>query len=187
MLPPRAIPANLSVASLVPAWRVPRYFILARPARLSLCSMPYVNTPWKRRKRRKIPVPIFTVRDGFHLESCPSHAALQKPAQKKMPPASIGMPEVLADGPLHATIGPWLPKPLARKAVLRFQRARQNWRPSPVRFCIAYASSATTCFAFPPISSMQSSAPPVTKADPRCSVPGLFLSVIFLRPWRSTL
>jgi len=65
--------------------------------------------------------------------------------------------------PGRATMGPWL-KPPTRKPLLLPPRARQNWRPSPPRFFIAYASSAITCFALLPISLMPNSARPVTRA-----------------------
>src|SRR2546429_873558 len=59
------VPGHCSAASGPPlARRVPRYCILRRAARLSVCSMPYVNTP--RKARLESNRPAQTACDGLH-------------------------------------------------------------------------------------------------------------------------
>jgi len=88
----RAIPADLSVASLALAWKVPRYCILARAARLSPCSMPYVNTRHRSPQKRDAPAPRG---DAGHLAGLFRRATIDPWLLRRLPPEpALRLPRV---------------------------------------------------------------------------------------------
>ena len=143
-------------------WKAPRYFILARAARLSPYSVP--NMRITRRTRGRTHVAGADPRYKRHSSLKQSASHVDKRCTAPLPGCR---PSPLAGHLSRVRITLCLPKLPPAKVPTPLQKARLNRRPFPVPFSIACASSATICFALRPINLMQNSAQPVTKADPR--------------------
>src|SRR5205807_1155180 len=101
---------------------------------------------------------VFMIRGVLHQECCSSLT------EERCSLRGSGC-RWLAGKPWRARMSLWLRKPLAPRQTLRHRSAQLSSRPSRAPFFTACAFSATTCFALPPISSMQNSVLPVTRAD----------------------
>ena len=149
-----------------PVWKAPRYFILARAARLSPYSVP--NMRMTRRTRGRAHVAGADPRYKRHssLKQTASHV------DKRCPASLLGCrPAPLAGHLSRVRITLCPPRLPPAKVPAPLQKGRPNRRLFPAPFSIACASSATICFALRPINLMQNSAQPVTKVDPRKHFP----------------
>ena len=165
-LSPRAIPLMcVQLGGPALAWKAPRYCI-SNQARAAFCrrhALGEHSSETALAEHRAAETP----RTHVHSKRRFSSRIFAHPTQKKDALRRRLDAGSLVSGPSRASMSLWLRKPLPPKPALRPRSACQRRPQSRAPFFTVCASSATTCFALPPISSMQNSVLPVTKGDLR--------------------